>query len=110
MTVQKVRSEPKHGLGIPSGQTPAFRSHPRVRAKDDVRMILFPRRGVPHPLSSASAVSHDLDGLPLSRLSNVFQLVTLMGFGFRWDGVREGTPSGGPKAARWSGSSRLPLP
>jgi hypothetical protein len=39
-----------------------------------------PRRGFPHPLRSAFAVSHDLDGLLLSEPSDVFQPVTLVEF------------------------------
>jgi hypothetical protein len=42
-----------------------------------------PRRGIPLPLRSAFAVSHDLGGLLLSAPSDVFQSVTLMEFGFR---------------------------
>ena len=49
----------------------------------DVACLRVPRHGFPHPLRSAFAVSHDLDGLPLSEPSDVFQPVTLMGFGFR---------------------------
>jgi hypothetical protein len=40
-----------------------------------------PRRGLPHPLRSASAVFHDLDGLLLLGPWNLFQLHTPMGFG-----------------------------
>jgi hypothetical protein len=42
-----------------------------------------PRRGFPTPLRSACAVSHDLGGLALSEPSDVFQPVTLLGFGYR---------------------------
>jgi hypothetical protein len=38
----------------------------------------IPRRGVPHPLRSAFAVSHDLDGLLLSAPSGMFQPDTLV--------------------------------
>jgi hypothetical protein len=40
-----------------------------------------PRRGLPHPLWSAFAVSHDLDGLPLLEPGDLFQPLTPMGFG-----------------------------
>lgn len=43
----------------------------------------IPRRGIPTPLRSAFAVSHDLGGFPLLRLPDVFQPETLIGF-FRW--------------------------
>jgi hypothetical protein len=39
-----------------------------------------PRRGVPHPLCSASAVSHNCDGLLLLESCGVFQPLTPMGF------------------------------
>jgi len=39
-----------------------------------------PRRGLPHPLRSAFAVSHDPDGLSLSMPCGVFQPLTPMGF------------------------------
>jgi hypothetical protein len=41
----------------------------------------LPRRGLPHPLRSAYAVSHDLDGLPLLGPCEVFRSLTSMGFG-----------------------------
>lgn len=41
----------------------------------------LPRRGLPHPLRSAYAVSHDLDGLPLLGPCEVFRPLTSMGFG-----------------------------
>lgn len=43
----------------------------------------FPRRGLPTPLRSTSAVFRDLGGFPLSEPSDVFQPVTLLGFGLR---------------------------
>lgn len=52
-----------------------------------------PRRGVPRPLRSASAVSHDSDGLLLSGPRGVFHPLTPWGFCFpapRWN--RVGTP------------------
>jgi hypothetical protein len=42
--------------------------------------IWGPRRGLPHPLRSAFAVSHDLDGLLLLVPCDVFQPLTPMGF------------------------------
>ena len=48
-----------------------------------------PRRGIPPPLRSAFVVSRDLGGLPLSGPSDMFQKVTLVGFGYRWDSLPE---------------------
>jgi hypothetical protein len=44
--------------------------------------IRGPRRGLPHPLRSAFAVSHDLDGLLLLVPCDVFRSHTPMGFAF----------------------------
>jgi hypothetical protein len=57
--------------------------------------LASPRRGVPSPLRSACAVSHDLDGLSLSRPSGVFQPVTLLGFV-----CRERSPSRCPRSPK----------
>jgi hypothetical protein len=40
----------------------------------------IPRRGIPSPLRSTFAVSHDPGGLPLLELPDVFQSETLLGF------------------------------
>jgi hypothetical protein len=62
--------------------------------------VRIPRRGVPIPLRSAYAVSHDLDGLHLSEPSGVFQPVTLMEFGYRWEyRIEDLHGVGGPRAA-----------
>ena len=41
-----------------------------------------PRRGVPCPLRSVFVVFRDLDGLPRPQTGDLFQPLTLMGFGF----------------------------
>jgi hypothetical protein len=45
-----------------------------------LRLPAPPRRGFPHPLRSAFAVSHDLDGLLLPEPCGVFQPLTSVGF------------------------------
>jgi hypothetical protein len=55
-----------------------------------------PRRGLPHPLRSASVVSHDLDGLLLLVPCDVFQSLTPMGFASPVPAVRR-ERRGGPR-------------
>jgi hypothetical protein len=62
---------------------PAVRGSPGGNLCHCGSMDLAPRRGFPHPLRSAFAVSHDLDGLLLSEPFGVFQPVTLVEYGFR---------------------------
>jgi hypothetical protein len=57
---------------------------PRRRWPGAFLLDPIPRRGFPGPLRSAFAVSHDLDGLPLSEPSAVFQTDALMEFVYRW--------------------------
>jgi hypothetical protein len=54
-------------------------SHPRSRSDGPA----VPRRGLPHPLRSASAVSHDPGGLLLLEPGGVFRPLTPVGFGSR---------------------------
>jgi hypothetical protein len=70
-----------------------------------------PRRGFPHPLRSAYAVSHDLDGLLLSAPSDVFQSVTLLEFYYQESSTRRRSLlEQGPKTSAPRESPRgLPL-
>jgi hypothetical protein len=69
---------------------------PKETLMERCPLVRTPRRGVPFPLRSAFAVSHDPDGLRLSEPSDVFQPVTFVGFGHRW----KNPPGIAPPAAR----------
>jgi hypothetical protein len=64
----------------PSKQNPLPDDH---RCQPRPAIGLSPRRGLPHPLRSAFAVSHDLDGLRLCSPCDLFQPLTPLGLGSR---------------------------
>lgn len=88
-----------------SRSSPAPRSSPERNVRACTSMDLAPRRGFPHPLWSAFAVSHDPGGLLLSEPSGVFQPVTLVEFGLRWHHLS--TSSRSP-ASRGLPAARVP--
>jgi hypothetical protein len=79
---QPEESTSRHGV-FPRGRPAALTvgrlrsSHPHSRSGGPA----VPRRGLPHPLRSASAVSHDPGGLLLLGPGGVFRPLTPLGFG-----------------------------
>jgi hypothetical protein len=73
------RTEARHG--DESARSTDSWSHEETSRPSPVFRIS--RRGIPPPHRSAFAVSHDYDDLTFLEPSDVFQPVTLMGFGYR---------------------------
>jgi hypothetical protein len=75
------RGPTKAGSFETSTQAPYSQRPSEESLRDALFGWILPSPRVSTPLRSAFAVSHDLDGLPLLRLPDVFQPETLLGFG-----------------------------
>jgi hypothetical protein len=92
LEVLRPYDAPSSGNPLPGPQRPTRPSRGRFHSPMNTTLLRFtrssrdigsgPRHGLPHPLRSAFAVSHDLDGLRLPEPGDVFRSHTSLRFVF----------------------------